>query len=784
MSDVKQALDNLKKPLILEKKLDYSDKAVIRGLSAYLKIWLEKSQKELPCQDFSNKIKPISDILKGYSQENRAERIKKLERAFKLMRQLESPFFRPREASELESPVQYLKGVGPARAKLFRRLGVDSVEDLLYYFPRRYEDRSQLKSISQVRLGETETIKGEVLAREVKKIRRNLSILKVALGDDTGVIYAIWFNQSYLKDLMPVGTTVIISGKVERLKKLQVSSPAYEIFNGRPEDLLHTGRIVPIYTSTKKLNQRTLRQIIKHVLDNYLPFLTEELPPRLVEDYKLEGLRRALREIHFPADSLRQEAARRRLVFEEFLYLQLALAIHKIGEKVPRGIKQRSRGDLTDKFLKSLPFELTREQKKVTAEIKKDMESQKVMNRLIQGEVGAGKTVVSIIALLATVENGYQGVIMAPTEILAEQHYLTLQEFLIPLGLQVTFVVGSMSKKTKDKALTDIKTGKARIIIGTHALLEGGVEFKNLGLVVIDEQHRFGVLQRAGLKEKGLNPDILVMTATPIPRTLALTVYGDLDISTIGTLPPGRKPITTYWLEPKKRMGVYRFIREQLQTGRQVYIVYPLIKKSEKLDLKAAEEGAGFLQKEIFRDFKVALLHGRMKRQEKEEIMREFRKKKIDILVSTSVIEVGIDISNVTVMVVEEAQRFGLAQLHQLRGRIGRGEFPSYCILISRASTEVSRKRLKVMTETTDGFQIAEEDLGIRGPGEFFGTRQHGLPEFKIGNIVTDLKLLEQARGAAFGLIKTDPSLNLPEHQLLKTKLREKFKGKFKLISV
>ena len=693
-------------------------------------------------------------------------------------------FKKPPFRSGIESPVQYVRGVGPARAKLLRRLGVDLVEDLLYYFPRRYEDRSRLKSISQVRLGETETIKAEVLAREEKKVRRNLSILKVAFGDDTGIIYAVWFNQSYLKDLMPVGTTVIISGKIERVKELQISSPAYEIFNGRTEDLLHTGRIVPIYPSTEKLNQRTLRQIVKHVLDDYLPFLTEKLPPRLVEDYKLEGLQKALREIHFPADSFQQEEARRRLVFEEFFYLQLALALHKLGEKAPRRIKQRDRGDLADKFLKSLPFELTREQKKVTAEIKKDMGSQKVMNRLLQGEVGAGKTVVAIIALLTSVENGYQGVIMAPTEILAEQHYLTLQEFLIPLGLQVTFLVGSMSKKIKDKTRIDIKTGKARIIIGTHALLEGGVEFKNLGLVVIDEQHRFGVLQRAGLKEKGLNPDILVMTATPIPRTLALTVYGDLDISTIGTLPPGRKPITTYWLGPEKRRGVYAFIEEQLAAGRQAYIVYPLIEKSEKLDLKAAEESASFLQKEVFRDFKVTLLHGRMKRGEKEEIMREFRKKKIDILVSTSVIEVGIDISNVTVMVVEEAQRFGLAQLHQLRGRIGRGEFPSYCILISKALTEKSRRRLKAMTEITNGFQIAEEDLGIRGPGEFFGTRQHGLPEFKIGNIVTDLKLLEQTRGAAFGLIRDDPNLSLPEHQLLRTNLKEKFKGKLKLISV
>jgi len=783
MPSIKEALINLKKPLILEKKLGYTDRAVTKGLSAYMKLWEEKSLKELPRKDFANKIKPINNLLKGYSKEERTSRIKKLEIALRLIGQIEKPSI-SQETLKLESPVQYIKGVGPKRARLFRRLGVYSAEDLLYYFPRRYEDRSQLKSISQIKLGEVETIKGEVLAREEKKIRPNLSILRIAIGDGTGIVYAVWFNQAYLKDIMPVGTQLVMSGKIERFKELQILNPAYEILSGSQDDLLHTGRIVPIYPSTEKFSQRTLRQIVKHVLDDYLPLVIERLPGYLLEKYKLRGIREAISEIHFPTDNSCQDEARRRLVFEEFFYLQLALAIHKVGRKKPKGIRQPGQGYLVDNFLQGLPFELTAEQKKVINEIKKDMGSKKMMNRLIQGEVGAGKTVIAIVSLLTSVENGFQGAIMAPTEILAEQHYLSLQKFLISQGITVSFLIGSMSKKAKEAAREDIKKGTTQIIVGTHALLEEEVVFKKLGLVVIDEQHRFGVLQRAKLKEKGLNPDILVMTATPIPRTLALTVYGDLDISTIEGLPPGRKPINTYWLGPEERRGIYRFVKEQIQLGHQAYIVYPLIKKSEKLDLKAAEEGAAYLKNEIFPDLKVALIHGRIKRQEKEKIMKEFREKKIDILVSTTVIEVGIDISNVTIMVIEEAQRFGLAQLHQLRGRIGRGAFSSYCILISKTKTQISRKRLKVMTETSDGFQIAEEDLGIRGPGEFFGTRQHGLPEFKIGNIVSDLKILEESREAAFKLIKDDPALSLSVHQLLKKKLIQKFKDKLKLISV
>ncbi len=785
ISSVEEALADFKKPLLLEKKLDYRDRAVTKGLSSYLKIWQEESLKGLSPRDYHNIIKPIVDILNDYSEVSKADRIKKCQKVFKLIETFKKVSFSHINYFGIESPVQYVKKVGPERAKLFKKLRVNSVKDLLYYFPRRYEDRSQMKTISTLNLGEIQTIRGQILALEVKKVRRNLSILKMAVGDGTGIIYATWFNQPYLKNIMPIGTKIIISGKVERFGILQMANPAYEILSGSEEDLLHVGRIVPIYPATEKLNQRIIRQVMKNALDEFLPFLVDPLPDYLLKEYEFRNLRDTIREIHFPSDSAGQNEARRRLVFEEFFYLQLVLAINKGGRKESSGgIKQGGGGQLVKKFLESLPFELTGDQKKAVEEIRKDMDSHKIMNRLLQGEVGAGKTVVAIIALLVTIENGYQGVIMVPTEILAEQHYLTLQKFLIPLEIQVDFLIGNMPKKAKNKVLKEVKDGDVQIVIGTHALLEEGVHFQKLGLVVIDEQHRFGVLQRAALKAKGLNPDILIMTATPIPRTLSLTVYGDLDISTIGSLPAGRKPITTYWLNSKQRSGVYKFIKEEVSAGHQAYVVYPLIKRSEKLDLKAAEDGAALLQNEVFPDLKIALLHGRVKRDEKEKIMRNFRDKKIDILVSTTVIEVGIDISNVTVMVIEEAQRFGLAQLHQLRGRIGRGEFPSYCILFSDSSDELSRRRLQVMTETTDGFKIAEEDLGMRGPGEFLGTRQHGLPEFRIGNIVSDLKILEQARETAFKLIKEDPALSFPEHQLLGKSLREKFKNKLKLISV
>lgn len=685
----------------------------------------------------------------------------------------------------LNSSAQYVKGVGPKRIKILNKLGISTIHDLLYYLPRRYEDRSHFKPISQVKVNEFETIRGKVLTLGIRRTRKKISIFELAVGDKSGIIYGTWFNQPFMKDKFKIGDEVILSGKVEWYAHLQMNSPEYEVLSSGDEDTIHTGRVVPIYPLTQDLSQRSMRQIMKNCLDTYLSNVKDMLPDSILRRHKLVNLKEALFSIHFPQDMRHLEPARRRLVFDEFFLLQLGIGLHRLKIKTAHpGISHRIDGKLLSEFEKSLPFKLTPAQKRVIEQIKKDMAGNKPMNRLLQGDVGSGKTIVSIFSLLTTIQNGFQAAVMVPTEILAEQHYLTLSQLLVPLGLNVVLLISGLSKKMKEKTLTEISSGQADVIVGTHALIQEGVEFKKLGLVVIDEQHKFGVLQRANIRNKGINPDVLVMTATPIPRTLALTVYGDLDVSVIDQMPPGRGVVKTYWVGENKRPDVYRFIEKQVSRGRQAFIVYPLIEESEKLQVKAAVKMLEEFQNKIFPHLKVGLLHGRMSAQEKEKTMKAFRDGDYDILVSTTVIEVGIDIPNATVMLIENAERFGLSQLHQLRGRIGRGEHESYCILMSDAVTEESKKRLTAMTKTSDGFKIAEYDLSLRGPGEFFGTRQHGLPELKIGNLATDLKLLETARQEAFALIKQDPKLIKPEHQLIKENLKNKFSGRLGLLSV
>jgi ATP-dependent DNA helicase RecG len=619
----------------------------------------------------------------------------------------------------------------------------------------------------------------------VKKIRPRLELLKVAVGDGTGIIYAVWFNQSYLRKSFPAGTVVILSGKVDRFREIQLLNPTYEILTGDEDDLIHTGRLVPIYSLTEQLTQRSLRSLIKEALDKYAARLPEILPETIRKTHSLIDLSRALIHIHFPDGEEDNTVAHRRLIFDEFFFLQLGLALRKEKKIQGKGIQHRVPGKLFEGLKEVLPFELTAAQERVIEQVRVDMEREVPMNRLLQGDVGSGKTIVATFALLTAVEGGFQAALMVPTEILAEQHFLNLQRWLLPRGIKVTLLIGSISSRMRKEALGDIASGESNIIVGTHALIQEEIKFSRLSLIVIDEQHRFGVRQRAALKGKGLEtPDVLIMTATPIPRTLALTVYGDLDVSTIDELPPGRKPVVTYWVREKNRPGVYKFVEEEIKKGRQAYIVYPLIEKSEKLDVKAATEMAEHFQRNIFPHLRVGLLHGRMKGEVKEKIMKSFKQGKINILVSTTVIEVGIDIPNASLMVIEEAERFGLAQLHQMRGRVGRGDYQSYCLLMGSPASQEGRKRLQVMTETGDGFQIAEEDLELRGPGEFFGTRQSGMPELRLGNIVSDMKLMELARQEAFSLVNEDPHLQDPEHHLVRECLRERFKGKLELSSI
>ncbi len=680
---------------------------------------------------------------------------------------------------------QYIKGVGPWRFRLLNRLGIHTIWDLLTFYPRRYEDRSQFIPIAQVKIGEYHTIKGEVLSAAIRHTKqKKMPLFEVIVSDGQRKIDAVWFNQPYLKDYFHIEDKVILYGKVEVFQRLQMNSPEFEILTHDDENSLHMGRVVPIYPLTDQLTQRPLRTIVRQTLDRYLTYVHDPFPRDLLERYDLCHWARAIEQIHFPSDIASLNAARYRVVFQEFFLLQLAISLrrHKITQELT-GISHITQGELTQDFIASLPFKLTSAQKRVLAEITRDLARSRTMNRLLEGEVGSGKTLLATYALLVAVQGGYQGAIMAPTEILAEQHYRTLQESLAPLkekghSIRFALLTGYLKSPQRAQAYAMVRSGDVDIVVGTHALIQEKVHFRRLGVVVIDEQHRFGVEQRTMLMEKGMNPDVLVMTATPIPRTLALTVYGDLDISILDELPPGRKPIKSYWVGEDKRERVYQFIRQKVRQGRQVYGVYPLIEESERLDLRAATKMHEHLSEEVFSDLRIGLLHGKLLPKEKERIMGEFRKGILQVLVSTIVIEVGIDVPNATVMVIEHPERFGLSQLHQLRGRIGRGSHESYCILIGEAATEEAKARLSAFVELSDGFRIAEKDLELRGPGEFLGTRQHGLPELKLANLVKDQAILEQTRREAERIIQKDPMLKEAENRLLRMELDRLYSGK------
>jgi len=662
----------------------------------------------------------------------------------------------------LSKDVQYIKGVGPNRVKILAKLNIRTVLDLIYYFPNTWVDRTNITPINKVRIGEKEAVKGVVIDKGTIITRSRLKITQVLIKDEKGYISGVWYNQPYMEKIFNKGDSVIFFGKVEFFRgAFQISTPEYEIIKTKTgkesadeDDIINVNRIVPIYPLTENISQKQLRKIIKYALDNYLNYIEEYLPDYIQNKYSLINIKQALYNIHFPTDFSELEKSKKRLKFDEFFILQTAFALRRKRIKENKAPVLNIHGELFNKILNNLPFTLTSAQERTLNEIKQDLISGKPMNRLIQGDVGSGKTIVALLSCVIAADSNMQSAIMAPTEILAMQHMKNFSNFLKDINIRIGLLTSGIRKSEKQDLLAKLKTGDIDIIIGTHALIQEEVAFKNLGLVVIDEQHRFGVLQRAKLMEKGgFLPHTLIMTATPIPRTLSLTVYGDTDISIIDELPPGRKPITTILFEDNKKEKLYSFILQRLKEGAQIYAVYPLVQESEKLDLKSAIE----MEKEwaeVFSDYKTALVHGQMKNEERDKIMKDFKEKKIDILVATTVIEVGIDVPTATVMVIEHAERFGLSQLHQLRGRVGRGETQSYCILIGDPKTEEGFKRLNIMTSTNDGFRIAEEDLAIRGPGEFMGTRQHGISEFKIANIIRDNNIMEIAKEAAFNFIQ------------------------------
>ena len=700
----------------------------------------------------------------------------------------------PEAPHPLATALQFVKGIGPQRAKLLANLGLQTVEDALYYLPSRHEDRSQLTPLRSLKPNDVTTVSGTIRAISPPPRGRPRVPLSALLSDGTGFLTCVWFGQAYLERVFQRGQRLIVHGKVQRYRSgpLQMQVKDFEVVEDESgegaaepgDETLHTGRLVPVYGLTRGLTARPMRRLMRRLVDTYVDGLDDPLPDALRTRHHLELLSVALRAGHFPKTDADYASARRRLVYDEFLLLQLGLAIRRHRQGRQPGVAMNPPGALARHLLASLPFALTPAQERVWREIRMDMAAPYPMNRLLQGDVGSGKTVVAALAVLTAVESGYQTALMAPTEILAEQHLMTLTQLLEPLAVEVALLTNAVKGKARERVQAGTADGSIGCVVGTHALVQGDVQFRRLGLAVVDEQHRFGVNQRATLRRKGESPDVLVMTATPIPRTLALTLYGDLEVSVIDQLPPGRKPVVTKARTESARRQIYRFLREQVHEGRQVYVVYPLVEESEALDLRAATEMATRLQGEVFPDLRIGLLHGRMAFAEKDRVMREFKAGAIHILVSTTVIEVGIDVANASVMLIEHAERFGLSQLHQLRGRVGRGPWKSYCVLLSGAASEDARRRLDAMTATGDGFKIAEADLSLRGPGDFFGTRQSGLPEFRVADLIRDAAALEAARRDAVTLIREDPQLVAPEHRALRTALLQRWRGKLDLAGV
>ena len=680
---------------------------------------------------------------------------------------------------DLEKDIKFIKGVGPNRATLLNKLGIFNLKDLITYFPREHEDRGKPKGIAELEDGQEALICAYPVARMSEiRIRGNLTLCKLIVRDETGTCQLTWYNQSYLKNTFKPNERYKFFGKVsKKYGKVEMQSPVYELESSNR----NTGKIIPIYPLTYSLSQNTIRKIIENGLEEIKNKLEESLPQYILDKYNLYDYNTAINQIHFPDNFACFNLAKKRLVFEELFSMQLALLSLKNKYEIKKpGIEFSKDAKMSD-VIDILPFKPTGAQLRVLEEIDKDMESNKPMNRLLQGDVGSGKTVVALIAAYKAVKSGYQAVIMAPTAILAAQHLETFNDILKDSGIKCELLISGITKKKKTEMLERLEKGEIDILIGTHAVLEENVKFNRLGLVVTDEQHRFGVRQRSIIVEKGNNPDVLVMTATPIPRTLALILYGDLDISIIDELPPNRKKIETYAVTKGMEQRVNNFIVKNVQEGRQCYVVCPLVEENEEIDAKSVMEIYETYKKEIFPDLRVEYLHGKMKQKEKDSIMEEFKNGNIDILISTTVIEVGVNVPNSNIMIIENAERFGLAQLHQLRGRVGRGEYQSYCILKYQGNSQIIRERMKVISSTNDGFVISEKDLELRGSGEFFGTKQHGIPEFKIANLFEDIGILKQVQGIAMEIIDNDPFLEKEENKLLRKLVDDKFKNRIEI---
>ncbi|HVH57708.1 MAG TPA: ATP-dependent DNA helicase RecG [Vicinamibacterales bacterium] len=710
---------------------------------------------------------------------------------------------------DLQTPLQYMKGVGPRRAADLQRVGLSTIEDFLYRFPIRYEDRGSFQTIASLRPGVAASIIGEVVGCGLRPTRRpRFKIFEMLVRDRTASLRAIWFNQPFLNDIFHPHQRVVLFGKLELTSHgLQLQNPQYEILKGAEvaekaehaensgtasasddDEMMHTGRIVPVYEKTGHLTAKVQRALVHQALTQLPQELSDPLPSDVRSRQNLIDRRAALHDVHFPAEGTPLDAlnafrspAHHRLIFEEFFLFQLGIVLRK--RRAEADLKARS-VVITDSIRESarrvLPFKLTGDQKNAVAEIVKDMQRPQPMNRLLQGDVGSGKTIVALMAAIVAMENGFQVAFMAPTEILAEQHFINIRRLLESSRFRMALLTGSTPAKKRREMQAELSGGSLHLVVGTHALVEEAVGFHDLGLAIIDEQHRFGVLQRATLRSKGQHPDVLVMTATPIPRTLALTTYGDLDVSIMREMPPGRHPIKTIAKPEARREEIYDFIRKQVDEGRQAYVIYPLVEESEKVDLRAATEMADHLAQDVFPELRVALLHGRMNQEAKDRVMQAFARGEYHILVSTTVVEVGVDVANAAVMLVEHAERFGLSQLHQLRGRVGRGPHPSYCILLYQYPlTDDARERLKALTDTTDGFVIAERDLALRGPGDFFGTRQSGLPTLRVGDLIRDHSIMEEARREASAALD-DPS----QQERLASFVRESWAQRFGLVGV
>jgi ATP-dependent DNA helicase RecG len=806
-------VEPLRKILQLEAEKGYQDSAVIGGLDRFLSRWTAQVTQSLTSPPLLRQFERFKLVNSNYASLTREERKAWVDKIFAFLPELEQleagkgevkppqevappPISRRRSAAKkrktaggsIDSPVTILKGVSTTLAAKLKRLGVETVRDLLYFFPHRHLDYSQRKHISQLTEGEEQTIIANVWETKIVMPGGRRST-EAIVGDETGNVRVLWFNNPYLVKQLPTNSRVVLSGRVGLFNgRLVFESPEWELLEDK--ELVHTGRLVPLYSLTQGLHPRQVRKLMKEVVDQWAWQVEDFLPAELRERCNLFELPQAIAQAHYPESEAAKDRARVSLAFDELFILQLGVLARKRDWREGQpGNPFNIKTPVLDAFLNSLPFELTGAQKKVLGEILADLKEPKPMSRLLQGEVGSGKTVVATTALLVGAASGYQGAFMAPTEILAEQHFANVCQLLsragkqlteednlrrysgiLPRPLTVALLIGGISQVRKQEIQQLITAGDIDIIIGTHALIQKEVEFHKLGLAVVDEQHRFGVAQRSALRQKGFNPHVLVMTATPIPRTLALTLYGDLDLSVIDELPPGRQVVKTKWLRPAQRDSAYAFLRKQVAEGRQAFIICPLVEESEVIQAKAAVAEYERLSQEVFPDLKLGLIHGRMKVEEKDEVMHQFRSAELDILVSTPVVEVGIDVPNATVMLVESADRFGLSQLHQFRGRVGRGEEQSYCMLLAQNPSEIGRERLDIIGKIYDGFQLAEEDLRLRGPGEFFGTRQSGLPDLRMAKL-SDVALLELARDEAIRLFEKDPTLKKPEHKLLAKEL-------------